>query len=202
MRRKRTAEVEVVRQCRDCGKVLPIDRFCPIRTNTMGGYRRPNCRKCYRDHVVVWEKTISADMVRAQKRVWSRTPKAKEIRRKYNETTRGLEVNRASVRKRVENGKYERWANSSKGRSVLRAAQARRRALKINAPGEGFTACEWEDCKQAHKQKCYYCGKNGMKLTMDHVIPLSRGGHHDKTNIVAACSRCNKVKGAKIYELF
>jgi 5-methylcytosine-specific restriction endonuclease McrA len=43
---------------------------------------------------------------------------------------------------------------------------------------------------------CHYCGENvGVKaLTMDHLIPLVRGGRSNKGNIVAACKDCNNKK--------
>ncbi len=45
---------------------------------------------------------------------------------------------------------------------------------------------------------CHYCGKKykPSELTMDHVIPLSRGGNSDKINIVACCKECNTKKKA------
>jgi 5-methylcytosine-specific restriction endonuclease McrA len=47
---------------------------------------------------------------------------------------------------------------------------------------------------------CQYCGKSSKdqtKLTIDHVMPKSRGGDSSWTNLVAACERCNGVKGNK-----
>lgn len=46
---------------------------------------------------------------------------------------------------------------------------------------------------------CQYCNKklSSKLLTIDHVIPLSRGGKNKWTNVVAACSKCNNVKGNK-----
>ncbi len=43
---------------------------------------------------------------------------------------------------------------------------------------------------------CHYCGETvGAKLlTMDHLIPLVRGGRSNKGNIVAACKKCNNEK--------
>jgi 5-methylcytosine-specific restriction endonuclease McrA len=43
--------------------------------------------------------------------------------------------------------------------------------------------------------QCQYCGQNGIYLTLDHVLPRSRGGKHDWLNVVAACSPCNLKKG-------
>jgi 5-methylcytosine-specific restriction endonuclease McrA len=43
---------------------------------------------------------------------------------------------------------------------------------------------------------CHYCRRpvGRQNLTMDHVIPLSRGGKSKKGNIVAACKDCNNKK--------
>lgn len=43
---------------------------------------------------------------------------------------------------------------------------------------------------------CYYCHRKVGKdqLTMDHVVPLSRGGRSKKGNIVPACKDCNNKK--------
>lgn len=50
------------------------------------------------------------------------------------------------------------------------------------------------------KYTCQYCGKSSKdktKMTIDHVVPRSRGGDSSWTNLVAACDRCNTKKGNK-----
>jgi 5-methylcytosine-specific restriction endonuclease McrA len=42
---------------------------------------------------------------------------------------------------------------------------------------------------------CQYCRKSGEDMTLDHVIPRSRGGQDTWENIVVACVRCNVHKG-------
>jgi 5-methylcytosine-specific restriction endonuclease McrA len=42
--------------------------------------------------------------------------------------------------------------------------------------------------------RCQYCGSTSS-LTIDHVVPRSKGGKHAWTNVVAACSACNHKKG-------
>lgn len=44
---------------------------------------------------------------------------------------------------------------------------------------------------------CQYCGHRGHELTIDHVIPRSRGGLHVWENVVSACRPCNHRKGGK-----
>ncbi len=47
---------------------------------------------------------------------------------------------------------------------------------------------------------CWYCGqKVGFKnLTMDHVIPLARGGRSTKDNLVPSCKECNIKKKSSL----
>jgi 5-methylcytosine-specific restriction endonuclease McrA len=44
---------------------------------------------------------------------------------------------------------------------------------------------------------CQYCGAFGGDLTVDHVIPRSKGGEHTWENVVTACRACNHRKGGK-----
>jgi 5-methylcytosine-specific restriction protein A len=43
---------------------------------------------------------------------------------------------------------------------------------------------------------CYYCNEKCSKdeLTMDHVIPIVRGGRSTRSNVVVACKTCNSKK--------
>lgn len=43
--------------------------------------------------------------------------------------------------------------------------------------------------------KCAYCGSNKEKLTLDHIVPKSRGGLSSFENCVASCRPCNNKKG-------
>jgi 5-methylcytosine-specific restriction endonuclease McrA len=44
---------------------------------------------------------------------------------------------------------------------------------------------------------CQYCGKHTKDLTLDHVVPKSRGGGHSWSNLVSACKACNHRKGGR-----
>ena len=43
---------------------------------------------------------------------------------------------------------------------------------------------------------CYYCGRivSPKDLTMDHIVPLARGGRSTKDNLVPCCKECNTKK--------
>ncbi|MFP4009183.1 MAG: HNH endonuclease [Spirulinaceae cyanobacterium] len=47
---------------------------------------------------------------------------------------------------------------------------------------------------------CQYCAYRGDNLTLDHVVPRSRGGKESWDNLVAACVRCNVNKGNRTPE--
>jgi len=46
------------------------------------------------------------------------------------------------------------------------------------------------------KGVCYYCGSQitPKELTMDHIVPVSRGGRSTKGNLVPCCKDCNNKK--------
>ena len=45
--------------------------------------------------------------------------------------------------------------------------------------------------------RCAYCGRGDLTLTLDHIIPRSKGGQDTWENLVAACLPCNNKKGNK-----
>ena len=48
--------------------------------------------------------------------------------------------------------------------------------------------------------KCAYCGTTAGRLTLDHVVPRSRGGESVWENVVTACAPCNHRKGNRSLE--
>lgn len=77
-------------------------------------------------------------------------------------------------------------------------------------PSQLYTVDErvqvWEDGARI----CHYCDKklnkpgtkSGKSTHFDHVIPESKGGSHDLSNLVVCCKRCNTEKGNKDYITF
>ena len=48
------------------------------------------------------------------------------------------------------------------------------------------------------EETCQYCGKHFRELTLDHVLPRSRGGQSTWENLVASCRACNGRKGNRL----
>jgi CRISPR/Cas system Type II protein with McrA/HNH and RuvC-like nuclease domain len=53
--------------------------------------------------------------------------------------------------------------------------------------------------KEEWNGKCAYCNSD-QDLTIDHIIPQSKGGKDVKTNVVCACKTCNLTKGYNHWE--
>ena len=46
--------------------------------------------------------------------------------------------------------------------------------------------------------RCVYCGSSSGRLTLDHVVPRSRGGDSVWENVVTSCAPCNHRKGDRL----
>ena len=70
-----------------------------------------------------------------------------------------------------------------------------KRFRKEKANGRKLRQSQWWKEKIA-KGVCHYCGGefNPMSLTMDHIVPLARGGKSAKGNVVPSCKKCNTNK--------
>lgn len=54
------------------------------------------------------------------------------------------------------------------------------------------------------KAACCFCGRllEMSALTLEHVIPKSKGGKHDMGNLFLSCARCNRERGAEEFGVF
>jgi 5-methylcytosine-specific restriction endonuclease McrA len=70
-----------------------------------------------------------------------------------------------------------------------------RLALYIRKPFIERVAFNKKNILRRDHYTCQYCGRRGDRLTVDHVVPRSKGGTTTWLNVVAACLRCNLHKG-------
>jgi 5-methylcytosine-specific restriction endonuclease McrA len=92
------------------------------------------------------------------------------------------------------------WAKRNPEGHRLRSIK--RRALTYdNTPiTELLTEAQWRDILDQYHHRCAYCGKKSEHLTVDHLVPLIKGGKHSASNVVPACKHCNCSKGIRSSE--
>lgn len=97
--------------------------------------------------------------------------------------------------------RMKKYRQTENGRLVINCLSQRRRALKAEAEGDGITPEQFQRVVKNQCNKCNLCSRDFCKsrpATVDHIIPLSKGGTHDSSNIQALCQSCNSSKRAKI----
>lgn len=95
--------------------------------------------------------------------------------------------------------RYKVISKTKTGRLKYQTQYEKRRARKNNSPFNDFTGDDWLSCLKAFDNSCAYCGAVG-DLERDHVIPMSNGGSHTKSNVVPCCVTCNRRKWANALE--
>lgn len=94
---------------------------------------------------------------------------------------------------RAKNRIYDR--NRRQHNPGLSTPYGRKRRAQARRVLATLTNSQWEAIKKAYRNHCAYCGKHSLRLTQDHVIPISKGGGHTAENVVPACRSCNSSKG-------
>lgn len=94
--------------------------------------------------------------------------------------------------KRSTQNKEWRKKNPEKQKGINKREYAKRKTNKLGF----FDMKQWRNILDFYGHVCMACGES-KDLTIDHVIPLSKGGIHDHSNIQILCNICNKIKGTK-----
>ena len=74
------------------------------------------------------------------------------------------------------------------------------RSNRIRGNGK-FTKEEWLEILKEYDYRCIYCGSK-ERITVDHALPICKGGTNHKDNIVPACYECNVKKNRMTREEF
>lgn len=115
-----------------------------------------------------------------------RTPEEREKQRAYRQTEAY----------RLAQAKY---TATTAGQASLKGRRDRHRDKRraLEDAGKKLTAYQWRQLQRAYEGLCAYClAQPGTQP--DHVIPLTKGGSHDKSNVVPCCPTCNQAKSDSI----
>lgn len=173
--------------CSTCKQIRPVSEFRQSSRYRTGYVSC--CKECQRKSARDWKR------------------RNKERMREYNARQRAEHPERSKrwwasltgeKRQRYLKDKRRR-ANTPKGRLYsLNRFHQRRSLIK-----KGDVTPKWIKQLRQTQTHCAYCGCKftaDLRSTIDHVIPISKGGTHTKDNIVLACQSCNSSKGNRILE--
>lgn len=169
--------------------MLPIESFALKNTDT--GLRRAYCRPCHNAHNNALKAT-NRDRVREQARAY------------YAANTEVIKERIRVIRER-DPEKYRAIHSGWKKRNpeAVRAMGNKRRVLETAAPGEHYTADEWKATKARYDHRCLMCRRQEptIRLTVDHIMPISLGGSNAIDNLQPLCKSCNSKKHRGIIDL-
>jgi len=128
----------------------------------------------------------------------------KEQRRRYMAKYRRRHKNRLNEQKRdwaKRNDVKVRRARLSweDAHPENRRTRLHRYRARKTGNGGSFTEAEWLTLKQRYDNRCLCCRRSETEVALqaDHVIPVSKGGTTNISNIQPLCGDCNKRKGQK-----
>ena len=198
-RSKPLSEDNPTKRCSSCRQTFSLSQFHRDK-RTKDGHRY-NCKLCVKAYGAANSAHLSA-----QSAQWNKANPEK--RRAYLATYNQKHGDAIRAYRRhyylqhlLEAKERERkWRkdNPDKNASNSRNYKAR----KTNALGK-HTAEEIEAMTRDQGGLCAYCEIPLFgSFQVDHMIPLSRGGHNDWSNLAIVCACCNKSKSAKTVEEF
>lgn len=159
-------------------------------------YREANPDKVLESNRRLYKKRYaekSADILEKQKKYrQNNLESVREYERKSyaknKKAKQTYQINNAERRKEL----HAIWRKANPER--VRMSHLRRRARLAGNEGS-YTIDEINEKFAALGNCCFYCGKGG-KMTIDHDVPVSRGGSNYIENLLPACKPCNSKKSA------
>jgi 5-methylcytosine-specific restriction endonuclease McrA len=184
-------------QCSHCGKVYPeTNEFFHEHRRRGRVELRSYCKKCFNKQTTDYQNR-NADAVREYQRKRLATPHARELMREVWRRFHAKPDYRDKEREL-----YRKTVATLEGREKIRVKVRKRRA-QLKGTTRHHTAEDVRVAMEVQQGRCFYCECDvSTKSTVDHLIPLVRGGSDGPENIVIACPNCNFRKADKTPQEF
>lgn len=155
------------------------------------------------------------ECTREKSRQWRAANHEKYLEQSRKQYNKDIEKTRAYKREEAKRNREQRKQYAAKRRSenyekvinIERASRERNREKNRPAKnarqqirnrivqGKTYSISD-KDLRKLYNQPCSFCGTK-ENLSIDHIIPLSRGGSHTVGNMMTLCRPCNSSKGNK-----
>lgn len=178
------------RVCTQCLEALPATlNFFGSMPGSPDGLH-PHCRICTRARSR--DRYCNESTEQHERRM--------ELMRRYVEANRTAVLEYTRAYSKQNYAKLLKWRRDNPER--VRAWNQNRRARLAGASGS-HTSDDVLAIYRKQGGKCAYCREDlDDTYNVDHVIPISRGGSNDPSNLCCACQPCNFSKGAKTGDEF
>lgn len=189
-----------MKTCSMCLVLKSLDCFSVNRRNKSDG-RQSKCKDCDRQYYLNNQEKI---VIRVNKHYHSNNEQI--LTRRIELRTRP----EAKIKKTNENIKYylkkkdslreyyKEWINKNREHvRAYRSAYRFKRLQKIIKNGNNTLTLDQIKSLLISHPYCEYCGSKD-NLSIDHIIPVARGGQNCVLNITVACRKCNSSKNDKL----
>ena len=188
------------KECTRCGTVKSIDQYAKRYRAKRGTYVTESvCKPCIAEYSRAW-RAKNQDRVKHYNIVYRGLNRDKLLLKDRQYHAENRDSRRAYRREYYQTNKTHHqltlklWHLDNPSAKI--EYEQRRQAIKRKSSGV-LTKDEIDDIIEASDGVCSYCLKPCESLTLDHVIPLAKGGLHEASNVVAACRNCNSQKQAR-----
>ena len=178
------------RECRTCNQFKEWSEF--NKGNALNG-KKSECRICQSKRAKEYKKRPE---VRERSKIWQRERHAKRTSQERTE--------RYLKRKEYLKEYQKEWRKTPKGKAKVRRDGNKRYAWRRNL--DPLTSLHIKILEDYNRERngclvCEYCGCNiDDSYTIDHVVPIVKGGDNVITNLLLCCQSCNSKKCAKDLE--